>query len=81
MGNKEYNKPPNPDLGYEDADVLDMFKLYSMCSCIHVYATILNHEETEVPRQLVDTIVSDSDVEWVGDELEQNESEGNLLIQ
>jgi hypothetical protein len=46
-----------------------------------VYATILNHEETEVPRQLVDTIVSDSDVEWVGDELEQNESEGNLLIQ
>jgi hypothetical protein len=40
-----------------------------------VYATLLNHEETEVPRQFVDTIISEFDVEWVGDELEQNESE------
>ncbi|WJX48728.1 hypothetical protein P8452_35253 [Trifolium repens] len=58
-----------------DSDVLEMFKLNNMCSCIHVYATLLNHEETEVPRQFVDTIISEFDVEWVGDELEQNESE------
>ncbi|WJX73681.1 hypothetical protein P8452_57436 [Trifolium repens] len=58
-----------------DSDVLEMFKLNNMCSCIHVYATLLNREETEVPRQFVDTIISESDVEWVGDELEQNESE------
>ncbi|KAK2421674.1 MuDR family transposase [Trifolium repens] len=58
-----------------DSDVLEMFKLNNMCSCIHVYATLLNHEETKLPRQYVDTIISESDVEWVGDELEQNESE------
>jgi hypothetical protein len=40
-----------------------------------MYATILNHEETEVSKQLVDKIISETDVEWVGDELEQNESE------
>ncbi|PNX86322.1 hypothetical protein L195_g042400, partial [Trifolium pratense] len=60
-----------------DSDVLDIFKLNNMRSCIHVYAALLNHhhEETEVPRQIVDTIISDSDIEWDGDELEQNESE------
>lgn len=31
----------NPIKG--DSDILDMFKLNSMCSCIHVYATLLNY--------------------------------------
>jgi hypothetical protein len=46
-----------------DLDVLEMFKLDNMCGCIHVYATILNHEETEVSKQLVDKIISESNVE------------------
>jgi len=52
-----------------------MFKLNKMFSCIHVYVTLLNNEGIEVPRQVLNTIISESDDEWIGDELEQNQSE------
>lgn len=52
-----------------------MFMLNNMHSCIHVHVTLLNHEETKTPRQVVDTIISESNVGWVGDQIEQKESE------
>jgi len=59
-----------------DYHVLEMFKLYKMCICIHVYATFLNHEGVEVVSQVHDTIISESYVErGMSGELHQNESD------
>lgn len=59
-----------------DSHVLEMFKLYNMCSCIHVYTTLLNHEGDEVVSQVPDIILSEFDDEWrVSGEPPQNESD------
>jgi hypothetical protein len=56
-----------------------MFKFYKMCSCIHLYATLLNHEGDEVVNQVPNTIISEHDEEWrvSDDELHQNGSDNN----
>jgi len=59
-----------------DSHVLEMFKLYKMCICIHVYATLLNHEGVEVVSQVHDTIISESyDERGMSGEPHQNESD------
>ena len=47
-----------------------------MCICIHVYATLLNHEGVEFVSQVHDTIISKSYVEWgMSGESHQHESD------
>lgn len=59
-----------------DSHVLEMFKLYNMCSCIHVYTTLLNHEGDEVVSQVPDIILSEFDDDWrVSGEPPRNESD------
>ncbi|KAJ1401847.1 Zinc finger, SWIM-type [Sesbania bispinosa] len=58
-----------------DSDVLDMFKLNSKCTCIHVYASLLNCEDNGVGVGNSEVVVSESDDEWsVGGEYQQDDS-------
>ncbi|KAJ1424176.1 Transposase, MuDR, plant [Sesbania bispinosa] len=57
-----------------DSDVLDMFKLNRKCTCIHVYASLLNCKDNGVGVGNSEVVVSESDDEWsVGGEYQQDD--------
>ncbi|XP_058747011.1 uncharacterized protein LOC131620001 [Vicia villosa] len=58
-----------------DSDILDMFKLYNTCSCIHVYAiSLVNNDPFNI-------IISESNEESiVNDELSDYEEKHDLIV-